>query len=231
MFRDRWVLAWRYEHRRRRRDLLHVFSFDSGCWPFPKDSGHLGRRPSLNPAWSISPGSIFLEDSDSVSTTFFCCSCMDYSFCLLFAFVSMCRSRQAHFFLRVFFLRYMCVHIRNTMTHSNKRNTNQPADWKMLTKKNPTRGTDTFSVVARSFCPALWHSFVIPVTTPCSVGAHKEGTHVTHAKGRDLKPSSQLTQASTSVHVPCDSSKVACMMFFLENHGTSSFQRLLTLLL
>ena len=43
-------------------------------------------------------GSIILEDLESVSTTLFCCSCMDYSFRLLFAFVSTCRSRQAQFF-------------------------------------------------------------------------------------------------------------------------------------
>ena len=112
------------------------------------------------PAWSISPGSIFLEYLESVSTTFFGCSCMDYSFRLLFDFVSMCRSRQAHVksFCGFFFLLRMCVHVHNTMTHSNKRNINQQADWKMLTKKIPTRGTvctrgtDTFSVLARSFC-------------------------------------------------------------------------------
>ena len=59
----------------------------------------------------------------------------------------------------------------------------------------------------------------------------KNEIHCTHAKA-EISAFSQLTQqASTSVHVPCDSSKVACMMFFLENQGTSSFQRRLTLLL
>ena len=62
----------------------------------------LGCRPSLSPAWRISPRSIILEDLESVSTTLFCCFCMDYSFRLLFAFVSMCRSRQAQFFLQVY---------------------------------------------------------------------------------------------------------------------------------
>ena len=54
------VLAWRYEHRiRRREDLL--FSFGSERGPFPKDGpGYLGCRPSLSPAWRISPGSIIL---------------------------------------------------------------------------------------------------------------------------------------------------------------------------
>ena len=76
------MLAWRCEHRiRRREDLL--FSFGSERGPFPKDGpGHLG-RPSLSPAWRISPGSITLEDLESVSTTFFCRPCMDNSFRLL----------------------------------------------------------------------------------------------------------------------------------------------------
>ena len=124
------MLAWRFEHRiRRREDLL--FSFGSERGPFPKDGpGHLC-RPSLSPAWRISldaPGSIILEDLESVSTTLFCCSCMDYSFRLLFAFVSMCRPRQAQFFCRFTLTGTVC-----------------------------TRGTDTFSVLAHSFLPFVSH--------------------------------------------------------------------------
>ena len=59
---------------------------------------------------------------------------------------------------------------------------------------------------------------------------HRAGT-VLSTQRREISAFSRLTQASTSVHVPCDSSKVACIMFFLENHGTSSFQLRLTLLL
>ena len=74
----------------------------SGGFPRMVRDIRLGCRPSLSPAWRISPRSIILEDLESVSTTLFCCSCMDYSFRLLFAFVSMCRSRQAQFFLQVY---------------------------------------------------------------------------------------------------------------------------------
>ena len=79
-----------------------VFSFGSGRWPFPKDSGHLSRRPSVNPAWSISPGLIFLEDSESV--------CFDFFLLLLhglfcsFAFCFRVHvSTSIFFLLRVFF--------------------------------------------------------------------------------------------------------------------------------
>ena len=56
------VLAWRCEHRiRRREDLL--FSFGSQRGPFPKDGpGHLGCRPSLSPAWRISPGCPWIDN-------------------------------------------------------------------------------------------------------------------------------------------------------------------------
>ena len=62
---------------------------------------------------------------------------MDYSFRLLFAFVSMCRSRQAQFFLQVYRNSLYCV---------------------------CTRGTDTFSVLAHSFSP-LSHTLT-PIFTP-----------------------------------------------------------------
>ena len=158
------MLAWRYKHRKRRReDLLHLFSFGSGRWPFPKDSGHLGRRPPrLNPDWSISPGSIILEDSESVSRTFFGCSCMDYSFRLLFAFVSMCRSSTCQVFLRVFFPTAhvcTCTQHDDTCQQEEYQSTSrlENADEKKFQQEEQSvqlerRGTDTFSVLARSFC-------------------------------------------------------------------------------
>ena len=84
-----------------------AFSFCSEREPFPKDGpGHLGCRPSLSPAWRISPGCPWIDNFRGFGirfeNIFFCCSCMDYSFRLLFAFVSMCRSRQAQFFLQVY---------------------------------------------------------------------------------------------------------------------------------
>ena len=55
------VLAWRYEHRiRRREDLL--FSFGSERGPFPRSPGHPGCRPSLSPAWRISPGCPWIDN-------------------------------------------------------------------------------------------------------------------------------------------------------------------------
>ena len=66
--------------------------------PYQQGLGLVRGYPSLSPAWRISPRSIMLEDVESVSTTLFCCPCMDYSFRLLFAFVSMYRSRKAQFF-------------------------------------------------------------------------------------------------------------------------------------
>ena len=113
----------------------------AGAEPSPKDSGHLGRRPSLNPAWSISPGSIFLEDSESVRQHTFLlllhASSFSFEFCFRVRFGSMCRSRRAHVFLWFFSTLHVgtCTQHDDTFHWLNKRNTNQPADWKMLTKK------------------------------------------------------------------------------------------------
>ena len=60
---------------------------------------------------------------------------MDYSFRLLFAFVSMRRSRQAHFsFCGFFSTAYACTCTQHDDTFQQEEY--QPADWKMLTKKN-----------------------------------------------------------------------------------------------
>ena len=192
------VLAWRYHRIRRREDLL--FSFGSERGPFPKDGpGHLGCRPSLSPAWRISPGSIILEDLESVSTTLFCCSCMDYSFRLLFAFVSMCRSRQAQFFLQVY---------RNSL---NKRN------WHLF-RPRPQLFT---------FCFTLWHPFFTPRWQPRALREYTKLRYTYASKSRDLKAADSGFHfgpcAVRFIHW------VACMVLFFANHGTSSFYRLLTL--
>ena len=113
---------------------------------------------------------------------------MDYSFRLLFTFVSMCRSRQAHF------------------SYGTRVSTTR---WHI-----PTRGTDTFSVLALSFCPTFWHPLT-PQWQPCALWEHTKPQWYT-CKGRNLKAISQLTraQASTSVHMLCDSSKVASIFFY-----------------
>ena len=171
------VLAWRCEHRiRRREDLL--FSFGSERGPFPKDGpGHLGCRPSLSPVWRISPGCPWIDNFRGFGIRF------DNTFLLLlhglfvsFAFCScLCVDLDKH----SFFCRF--------------------------TGTACTRGTDTFSVFAHSFSPFVSHfdtHFYTSVTALCSAGVQKASVHM-HAKAEISK---QLNRASTSVPVLCDSS-------------------------
>ena len=124
---------------------------------------------------SSTPGSIILEDLESVSTTLFCCSCMDYSFCLLL-------------------LSCPCVDLDKHSVFCR------------FTGKVCTRGTDTFSVLAHSFSPFVSHfdtHFLHLGDSPVLCGSTQSyGTHM-HAKAEISK---QLTRASTSVPVLCDSS-------------------------
>ena len=117
------------------QSTVHVFSFrGSGRWPFPEDSGHLGRRSSVYPTWSISPGSIFLEDSESVCFDIFLLLLHGLFFSLAFCFrVHASFSASTFFFLRFFFYG-TCTHVHNTMTHFQQEEY-QPADRKVLTKK------------------------------------------------------------------------------------------------
>ena len=90
----------------------------------------------FNPAstWSISPGPIFLEDSESVSTTFFILLLHGLFLSFAFCFVSMCPCvvLDKHIsFYGFLFLWHMCVNV-----HNQQEEYHQPADWKMLTKKN-----------------------------------------------------------------------------------------------
>ena len=177
------MLAWRYEHRiRRREDLL--FSFGSERGPgFPKDApGPLGCRPSqllapLGASPLDAPGSIILEDLESVSTTLFCCSCIDYSF-------------------RLLLLSCPCVDLDK---HSVSAGLQEQSVQEGLTPipSSPT----AFRLLSHTLTPIFYTS----VTAPCSAGVHKatvRGTHM-HAKAEISK---QLTRASTSVPVLCDSS-------------------------
>ena len=109
-------------------------------------------------------------------------------------------------FLRGFFLRRMCVHVHNTMTHSNKRNTNQPADWKMLTKKKFQQEEQSVQEELTTFpsSPAAFVSYLTPICHPgdspvlqLDLPDHTELVHHTHAKA-EISAFSQLTQASTS---------------------------------
>ena len=185
----------------------------SAAGKFPKVIGHLGCHPSFGPfGASISPGSIFLEDSESVSTTIFCYCCMYYYFRLVFAFVC------------------TCVYMYTTRRYITKKSTTKKlADWKLLTKTEiPTRrtvctrgsfsspsapahefslswrfgqdcpvlfqgtfeGIDTFSVLARSLSHTLtptWHNGHSPVLCGSTQSWY------THAFKCDFRAFSQLT--------------------------------------
>ena len=107
------------------------------------------------------PGSIILEDLESVSATLFCCSRMDYSFRLLLLSCP-CVDLDKHSFF--------CSLCRFTGTIC-------------------TRGTDTFSVLAHSFSPFVSHfdtHFLHLGDSPMLCGYTK--LRYTYAcKSRDLK--------------------------------------------
>ena len=76
--------------------------------------------------------------------------------------------------------------------------------------------------------PAAFVShFATPVTAPSSAGAHKAGARNGAGRDQSILALSWLFGPRAMRFI---TSKVACMMF-LENHGTSSFQSRLTLLL
>ena len=192
------VLAWRCEHRiRRREDLL--FSFGSERGPFPKDGAeYLGCRPPLSPAWRISPGCPWIDNFRRFGIRF------DNTFLLLLhgLFVS--------------FAFCFCVNVSiSTSTVFSASLQEQPAAC--------TRGTDTFSVLAHSFSPFVSHfdtHFLHLGDSPVLCGSTQ--SYVTYAcKSRDLKA------AESGFHFgPCAVRFihwVACMVLFFANHGTPSF--------
>ena len=109
---------------------------------------------------------------------------MVYSFRLLFAFVSMCRSRQAHFFLRVF-IYITCVYMCTTRWHiptgempinkqigkcwrkknSNKRNSLHKRNWHLF-RPRPELLSHTLS--------PIWH----PGDSPVLCGSTQSCMHV-----------------------------------------------------
>ena len=107
----------------------------------------LGCRPSLSPAWRISPRSIILEDLESVSTTLFAAPAWIILF-VCFLLSCPCVDLDKH----SFFCRFTgTVWTRGT-------------------------DSDTFSVLAHSFSPFVSHfdtHFYTSVTAPCSAGVHK----------------------------------------------------------
>ena len=132
---------------------------------------------------------------------------MDYSFRLLFAFVSMCRSRQAHFFLQVFFsTAHVCTCTQHDGTfqqeeyqstsrlenadekNSNKRTSLHKRNWHLF-RPRP-------KLLSHTLTP-IWHPGDIPVL--CGhAGAHKAGTHM-HAKAEILAADSGFHFGSSKV--------------------------------
>ena len=207
------TLAWRYEDRRRRReDLLQCIlriSFGSGHGPFPKDSGHLGCRPSLNPAssWSISPGSIFFEDSESVSTTFFAAPAWIVLFvCFLLSCPCVVLDKHISFYGFFFSSAHVCTCTQHDDTFqqeeyqstsrlenadkktSNKRTSLHKRNWHLFLPRP--------ELLSHTLTP-FWHPGDSPVL--CGhAGAHKAGTHM-HAKAEILAADSGLHFGSSNV--------------------------------
>ena len=159
--------------------------------------GHPGCRPSLSPAWRISPGCPWIDNFRGFGIRFdntFCCSCMDYSFRLLFAFVSMCRSRQAQFFLQVY---RNSLYQRNCMTPF---------------PSSPT----AFRLLSHTLTPIF-----TPRWQPRALREYTKLRYTYACKSQDLKA------ADSGFHFgPCAVRFihwVACMVLFFANHGTPSF--------
>ena len=111
---------------------VHVFSFrGSGRCPFPEDSGHLGRRSSVNPTWSISD--IFRGFGVSLFRHFFAAPAWIILF-VCFLLSCPCVVLDKHISLSVvFFLRHMRTCTQHDDTFQQEEY--QPADGKLLTKK------------------------------------------------------------------------------------------------
>ena len=175
------VLAWRYEHRiRRQEDLL--FSFGSERRPFPKDGpGHLDCRPSLSPTWRISPGCPWIKNFRGFGirfdNTFFAAPAWIILF-VCFLLSCPCVDLDKHSF---FFYRFTGIVCQEELTPF---------------PSSPT----AFRLLSHTLTPIFYTS----VTAPCSAGVHKATVHICMQKPRS--ESEQLTRASTSVPVLCDSS-------------------------
>ena len=143
------------------------------------------------------PGSIILEDLESVSTTFFCCSCMDYSFRLLFAFVSMCHESISTSTVFSAGLQEQSVQEELTPFPSS-----------------PT----AFRLLSHTLTPIF-----TPRWQPRALREYTKLRYTYACKSRDLDQSSWL---GLPLPGPCAVRFihwVACMVLFFANHGTPSF--------
>ena len=114
------------------------------------------------------PGSIILEDLEFVSTTLFCCSCMDYSFRLLSSLLSCpCVDLDKHSF------KFFC---RSSLQEQSVQEELTPFP------SSPT----AFCLLSHTLTPIFYTS----VTAPCSAGVHNTQTQLRYTyacKSRDLK--------------------------------------------
>ena len=146
--------------------------------------------------WRISPGCPWIDNIRGFGIRF------DNTFLLLlhglfvsfaFAFVSMCRSRQAQCFLQVY---------RNSLYKRN---------WH-LSRPRPQ---------LFAFCLTLWHPFFTPRWQPRALREYTKPRYTYACKSRDLKAADSGFHfgpcAVRFIHW------VACMVLFFANHGTSSF--------
>ena len=158
----------------------------------------LGCRPSLCPAWRISPGCPWIDNFRGFGIRF------DNTFLLLlhglffsfaFAFASMCRSRQAQFF----------------QVYSLNRNSLYKWNWHLFRPR-----PQLFA-----FCLTLWHPFFTPRWQPRALRENTKLRYTYACKSRDLKA------ADSGFHFGLCAVRflhwVACMVLFFANHGTSSF--------
>ena len=188
---------WAQNSATRRPAFLWSFGSERGPG-FHKDGpGHPGCRPSLSPAWRISPGCPWIDNfrgfGNPFRQHFFCCSCMDYSF-------------------RLLLLSCPCVDLdKHSVSLQVYRNSLYKRNWHLFRPR-----PQLFA-----FCLTLWHPFFTPRWQPCAL---REYTKLRYTYACKSRASKQLTPASTSVPVLCDSStESACMVLFFANHGTSSF--------
>ena len=124
---------------------------------------------------------------------------MDYSFRLLFAFVSMCRSWQAHFFLQVSFSKaHVCTCTQPTRGIPSTSRLENADEEKLPTRGTVcTRGTDTFYILAG---PELLSHTLTLRWQPPALREHTKLVHICMQRPR----SQSILAADSGFHFgPC----------------------------
>ena len=169
---------------------------------FPRIPGHLGCRPSLSPAWRISPGCPWIDNFRGFGIRF------DNTFLLLLhgLFVSFAFCFRVH------------VSISTSTVFSAG-----------LQEQSVQEELTPISVLAHSFSPFVSHfdtHFCNSVTAPCSAGEHKATVHICMQKpraqssrlGLPLRSLCRVCDSSTESPAWCSSSQTT------ELHPSSVFQ-------